>query len=533
MLTRRRILWITAVSALIIRGIFASFFASTPFVSYHLVPGLDMQTLLRFSEWTGERSFPAFFTFHRLLLFVIWFINGQNHCVWAVFAVQALAGCAGCMATADIIRKFTGSRKAALTGGLLSAVYLPLLVYEFSILQETFMVNFALLAFWSMLHALHKRFTIGSGILTAAAFFAALAGRPAAVFWCGILAVIAILRMRQLRMLKRLLLPGAFLALLLFSAALFNRCNYGIFSPFYFVLPYTLQYNLSPESTETATGDDVTVSGVWQSGIKALSRIPRLFKHGELPENQNVYFWEEHNLFFLLLPGSGILIPCAAAGIMVLLLSGAWKTRYRMFLWPLIALALPLCAREPIGRYRLMLVPYFFIITLSAVVIYCRLKTVPKRVVALLGAAFGAAFALHGGEVPQRIRPSDYHARAIALENGGTVSPEAVLSDYFLYWQAENFASVRAFRVMMDKALACRNIEIALNVALQAESAGKINPDLIEYYRAWCYALLEDPVKVAGYLQKIRNVRSLPPDACEKAFMLRNRTLEILKRNRK
>ena len=73
MLNKRKIIWVTAVIAIITRMVFYALFAGTMFRYYHQVSGLDMQTLLRFSEWgTGGDAIPLL-TPHRLMLFLNWF----------------------------------------------------------------------------------------------------------------------------------------------------------------------------------------------------------------------------------------------------------------------------------------------------------------------------------------------------------------------------------------------------------------------------------------------------------------------------
>ena len=59
MLTRKKILLTVILAALTVRSVFAIAFSQSFFANYHLVPGLDMQTLLRFSEWqAGNETAP-------------------------------------------------------------------------------------------------------------------------------------------------------------------------------------------------------------------------------------------------------------------------------------------------------------------------------------------------------------------------------------------------------------------------------------------------------------------------------------------
>ena len=518
-LTRKNILITVAVCALAVRLIFAWFFSSSYFAGYHRVPGLDMQTLLRFSEWNTGKDTTPFFTFHRLLIYLDWIIGGRNHHVWLIFAVQNLTGILGTLCIADTIRKLSGNRIAALAGGIAAGLYLPFMVYEFSILQECFMVNFALFAFWGMLNALHKRFSPASSLIFAAGCFAASAGRPAAVFFIGAMLLFCGYKMR--RKLKKTVPFAAVLAGFFLFAMIFNRITGGNFSPFYNVMPYTLEYNADPATPQKQ-------STVFQAAKNAASRVPTLFKYGELPENQNIYFWCEKIPVFHLLIAPGLLIPLAAAGIMVILFSGAWKKRYGLLLLPVITLALPLCAREAIGRYRLMLVPYFFMISGCAAVIFLKLKAPRQRGIILFGAGAGAFFSIYQGDVPMRIRQSDYSAYAIAMEHTPGAYPTAVVDAYYDYWQAHNFRSEYAYRMIMDKSLKYKAFETAATASSQALANG-INPDLIRYYLAWSFALQENPQEVYNMLSGIRNPASLPEELRPAAVKLWNDTIRIMR----
>ena len=135
MLTRKNILFATFGIALAVRAAFAGLVSSSLFRYYHHVPGLDMQTLLRFSEWgSGVPDAVPFFSPHRILIYLDFLLHGNAHHVWNIFAVQALLGALGCAATADLALKLTGKRRGALTTGILAATYLPSLIYEFSVL---------------------------------------------------------------------------------------------------------------------------------------------------------------------------------------------------------------------------------------------------------------------------------------------------------------------------------------------------------------------------------------------------------------
>ncbi len=529
MLTRKKILLSVAAAALIIRLIFAFSFHNSFFVSYHLVPGLDMQTLLAFSEWGGGHDHSPFFTFHRVFIFLNWFCCGQTHCVWNIFILQSLIGILGAICITDLILKFSRARKIALVTGMLSASYLPFLVYEFSILQENFMMNFTFFAFWATFNAWHKRFNPSSSIILIISFFAMLAGRPAAVLLAITLIALSIYKMYRKKQPTKVILPIAILIFLLSAAAIFNYSFCGIMSQFYNAMPYTIQYNLEVAGTTPDTPPGLQKQNALLLAIKqAASRTPAMFKYGELPENQNIYFWCEKLPLLDYFPAPGLIIPLAVAGIMIVIFSGSWKKRYGLLLLPLITMVLPLCAREPIGRYRLMLVPYLFIIAACATAIFFRIKDVRMRGAMLFAAAIGAFFSIHNGDVPQRIRPYDYLSWAIAMENSSGTPAEEVLEAYYDHWQAYNFHSDKAFSMLMDKCLGSGRIDLAAGAAQKAITGNLTDPDYIHYYLAWCAALQNDPQTVNYHLTHILHPENLPADMHQKYIMLTNDTRRIL-----
>ena len=527
---------LTALTALTVRVLFAIAFYFSYFESYHLVPGLDMQTLLRYSEWTGENSYPPFFTFHRLMIFLIWLVNGKTHCVWAIFILQCLTGILGAVCVADIVRKISGNRLAALICAIASSCYLPALMYEFSVLKETFAVNFMLFLFWSMLNALHRKFDLKSSLLFGLCCFAALEGRLAVLPAVGLCGIYCIVKMWKHRKVKRVLACALLPAILLLTASVFNKyCGNWPFSPFFNLVSYTLTYNNSsnsgaaPGNSDTVSGPPGKAAAAIRTITQAASRVPKLFKSGELPENQNIYFWCKKIPVMNIFIAPGVLIPLAAAGIMVILLSGEFKRRYGLLLLPVLMLVLPLCAREPIGRYRLMLTPYFFMISACAVMIFLKLKSPRRRGIVLMGAGVGAFFSIHNGDVPQRIRYSDYRSYAIAVANTPDVSKEEILNTAYEYWEATGFRSSAAFEMMMGRCLKNGELQFGRAVIKQAAANG-IDANVIYYFNAWIYALENQPDAVKTELEKIR---VLPPELQQKAARLYYDTIRILNKDEK
>lgn len=525
-LSGKKILLTTAAIATAVRIAAFIVFRDSFFAGYHLVPGLDMQTLLRFSEWGNGENSVIFFTFHRLLIFLEYLVCGKEHCVWIIFAVQSIIGITGTLCITDLILKLTGKRKTALFCGILSAMYMPLIVYELSVLQETFMVNFALFSLWSMFYALHKRFTIPSALLLAFSLFAALAGRPAALFMCTGIIVFSIFKMAKRKLLKRTVLPAAVLLILLSGASLFNYLGGQHFSPFYNVMPYTLQYNAIQESPQQP-------ASLFQAARNAVGRVPRLFKYGELPENQNVYFWCEKLPFFDLLPGPGLPVPGAVAAIAVIILSGEWKKRYGIILAAIAFLTMPLCAREAIGRYRLMLIPYFFIICGCGAAVFMRTKDFRHRIILSAGIATGIFFSIYRGAPPEKIRLSDYAAYAIAAANTPETPEQIITEQCRIYWEKSLFSSEPAFTMYADRLMRTGDFKNFFPVAGEAISGNKVNPDLVHYFTAIAFAMQNMPYEVDMQLKQLRDINSLSPPQRKNVLLLRNKTDAILEKLKK
>ena len=172
-----------------------------------------------------------------------------------------------------------------------------------------------------------------------------------------------------------------------------------------------------------------------------------------------------------------------------------------------------------------MLVPYFFMLAACGAVVFSRLKSPRKRVLALFGAGIGALFSLHNGGVPEKIRLSDYAASAIAAAQTPDADPETVIAEHLIYWEKSNYSSQAAFDMLMEQLLRFKQTELLRQIAIPALDNGKIVPDTIFYFAAWSYALENQPQKVWENLCKIRK---LPPDKQQKAIMLLNDTKKIL-----
>ncbi|MBE6363206.1 MAG: hypothetical protein E7054_06085 [Lentisphaerae bacterium] len=535
MLNKRKIIWVTAVIAIITRLVFYALFAGTMFRYYHQVSGLDMQTLLHFSEWGNNPDVPPFFTIHRTVIYLLWKFNNGVHAVDALFLLQSISGILGAVAVADLILMLTGRRKAALAGGVLYAVYLPFLIYEFSVLQETFAVNVLLFAVWSLFYARKRHFALLPSLSSGLLWGLSLTGRPVAVpvvlaavtgvfLWC-----------RRRKILKNW---GIFLLGILLTAggaSVFNHIHGWKYGPFYNVLPYTVQYNTGNTGT-SGTVKSVNIQNSYGRKLlttagKMLIRTPQMLSVRELPENQNIYFWRHKMPETSLLPGPEILMTLTVFSLCVLLFSGAWKHKEGVILWILL-MAPALCGREAIGRYRLMLCPYFIIIAVSGIAYLYRMKKGRTKLISgIVSAVIALSAAVYEMNQNHGLRLSDFHSWAIATESvhGNT---EQTLDAYYDYWQRSAMRNNRAFQAMQGAAMRASRFDIAARVIQQAELAGGVNRSLIAYFVGLIHVGNNDPYRVMAAFSNIKP-EELPPDLQQNYHMVKRDSLRIIQQLQK
>ncbi|MCI5779533.1 MAG: hypothetical protein MR051_06950 [Lentisphaeria bacterium] len=502
MTIRTKVFVCTFGFAAAVRGVFAYLVSVSMFRNYHRVAGLDMQTLLRFAEWgNGGPGAVPFFSPHRLLLGLDWLMRGGSHSVGTIFAVQALLGALGCAAVADMMLSFTGKRRGALIAGGIAALYLPALIYEFSVLQDSFALNFTLFAVWGTLRAWKRRFAPAPAALCALLWSLAMTGRPTALGCAAAFGGWSLWQLHRRGLIRRAILPAALVCILLGAYSAFNRRYGWDFSPFYQVMPYTRVSNAAPGAPPAT---------VWQVTLHAAGRSPRLFSAREIPENHNLYFWCEKLPVLHAFPAPGALLPCAVAATAALITAGAFRRRFFWYIFiPILTLALPLCAREAIGRYRLTLTPYLILAAVTGFYAFRKLP-VRRQALALLLGGTAAMLSLLDARSAPRVRAEDYHAWALAVEATPGAGKQAILNAFGDYWQETGFRSAKAFRAIVDRALQFRDLPLSAAIVTQAYRNG-ISPDLVGYYHGWIFMLADDPASVERIYSRI-DPRRLPSE---------------------
>ena len=482
--SRKKLLLVVAVAGLLVKTAEFVVWFFSQFRYYNFVPGLDMETLLRFGEW-GTEGNGFFFTPHRALVAAWWAANGRAHFVPGIVAVQALCGVLGAVLCADLaLRFFRRDKAAALVCGAFYLLYGPFFVYEFSVLQEVLALVLILLAFYTAVSARSRRGFVGAGL----ALGLCVIGRPTAFLFVPLM--FGFMAYREFKVRRRrsgagkdLLsaLGGACAVLCLVSVV--NRICGGNWSCFFDVLPYSLEFNAAAPSTAPAAA--AAGNPYWRMFVNAVSRAPKLLLPYELPENLNYHYLLDPVPLLRYLPGPLLLLPLALAG-MVLLMILKFRRAAALLWLPLLSLALPLCVRDPIGRYRLTLVPYLILCGGYWFHSFVVSRRMSRRLPLLLvAAACGALmWTLHR----PYLRGSDYLTHALALErqNGGRPSPE---SWRILYtgWERGGFGYRKLGLRLYLQLEECGRRDaaqavLALGVARAPEK------DVYCYYTALCHA---------------------------------------------
>ena len=470
--------------------VYASWLDS-PLRWFHRVPGLDMQTLLEF----GQRLVDGIglFNLHRTLIAGVWLANGGAHHVEFLAAVQCVLGILSALLVTRITLHLFGKRSWALAAGIVTALYSPALMYEVTMLQESIVTFAVLLSFAGWLRAREKRFSPGRAVTAGILLGLATIGRPTALLWAGCAVIFSFPPFRRGSSVRRALLVAAGCVGLWLSVGLLNQFHTGSFSPFFNVLPYATTVNAPPESAASpappaaqpeSSPSISPLKPFLRIGWNALRRIPLLFFADEIPDNLNFYFIRQEFLPLRFLPGPELLIPAAVAGILLLIGSGRLLRREGLVLLIVAMLAPPLCGLHPVGRYRLLLYPYFAILAVYAFGWMSFRERLPRRTRILIGtgvlvAVFGANQVLGTGSF---LRSTDFVAWGIAAEYPEG-RPTAVSMQSFGRALALSGGRNQSAAVnLLTRLIGVRQFDAALALARREQEVPGINRSLMHYY---------------------------------------------------
>jgi len=469
----------------------------TPLGKIHCVPGLDMETLLKFSCWGQPGATDPLFVPHRMLIAFFARLCGPEGCVPWVLLVQCLCGTLGAVLVSDCARRLWRRDAAGLIAGLTFAAYGPFLLYEVSLLQEALLVNGFVLSFWLLLVLRDRE---QEPLLPAV-----LAGLTAGFFTCG----------RPAGVLFALSLPFAAVALapaerrravglaaacgllgMWGVAAGFNHVFSDSWSPFFHVVPYAVAVNTGDPGAAVSAGS--LLETLW----RMFQRIPLLFSPREYPENLNWYFFRITIPGWKFLLGPGLVLLFGVGSLVWFAASRkCWRQGWIVLL-PLVTLAPLLAVREPIGRYRLLLIPYLLILIAGSAALSIPRSGLIRRDLRtrfpdlLAGLAMMALFlAVPTGN--SLLRVSDYLSWGIACEADKDFD-RAYLA-YRTAWEGSGFASNDALIRLLWLEQAQGNVPAMEQALEEGVLAGKADPGLLWYFSAKT-ALLSGNAEKARFL---------------------------------
>jgi len=453
-----------------------------------------METLLRFGEW-GTPGNSFFFTVHRLQVFLFHYLNNGTHPVLWHTLWQSLLGIAGAVMLADIALKLSGKKVLALVAGILWALNPVELMYEFTTLQDS-LVNFGIiLSIWSFLIARKHHFSLFYALGAGGAVGVAATGRPVAI---GLVLLLSVWNFQYLYRrklpLKRIfgLITGIIAVWLCFSAVNFRQG--GTFNCFFNPVPYAVSVNTDQDAVACNTAQQPVCRfiPILKTSLKMAARIPQVWSPTEIPENLNIYFLRTKIPFFRI-PFEFIPL-CAAAGLLLMLLTGAWKKRAGFILLPIAALVFFICIREPIGRYRLLLLPWFVLLTVW-LISFCNTHSRALVLSLILGGLMIGRCFLYAPP----LRAADYAAWGWALEKEAKqITPEVIKHfqlAYLLKPEANNAVA------LITRAMRTDNRDLAEKTAQHWMSVSN-NAPLACYYGA--LAAFPDHIRMKEFLSLVK-----------------------------
>ncbi len=485
--------WLTAVS--------------TPLGKMHCVPGLDMETLLKVSCWGQPGATAPLFVPHRMLIAALAWFFGAAGCVPWVLLLQCLCGALGAVLAADCARRLWRKDFATLIAGLTFAAYGPFLLYEVSLLQEALLLNGYLLSFWLLLVLRDREKPLLPAVLAGLSIGFFTCGRPAGVLFAFALPFAAAAQAPAGRKCASGFAAACGIAGIWAAAAVFNRVFSDTWSPFFHVLPYAVAVNTGDPAAAITTGS------VCASLLRMLARLPLLFSPWEYPENLNWYFFQEQFPSWKCLPGPGLIVPL---GTGALVWFAASRKRWKQG-WPvlivLLTLAPLLTVREPIGRYRLLLIPYLLIL-IAGWAAFCipadaeTRRDWRSRFPEILGGIVMLTLLLAVPVPRSCLRASDFLSWGIACENDGNW--KAAETAYLTAWQGSGFASNDALIRLLWLEQERGNFSAMDEALEEGIRAGKADPGMLWYFKAKT-ALLSGAPETARELLK-EPPASLSPD---------------------
>ncbi len=163
--------------------------------------------------------------------------------------------------------------------------------------------------------------------------------------------------------------------------------------------------------------------GIRDAASNFFEKLTLLFHHHEIPNNINCYFMRNSIDPLKYLVNSFFILPLAVAGLILILLKDGFTSKYFSLFVYLLALAIPIAIFLPLARYRLALMPLFFIFSVRPMAFIDKGTRLPGSIKTALFAlfmlsSFSISYLSTGGD-EKKFRAEDFVAYGIGLERSG------------------------------------------------------------------------------------------------------------------
>lgn len=423
------------IAATVIRIFLYSSWIESPFRYYHTIPGLDMQTHLRYMQQfiSGDSSFSLYkllFSFSRV------FSNGELSPPVIIF-IQQIFGVINAILTSFVCLCLFGNRGAAALSGVVFALYGTTLVYECFILPDSIFVFFVLFSLTVILCCRKSGFSPLLLLVSGASLALPLLVRFHAILWTFLSQfwLFSYNYRKSLRGIKFnfskslgfILWPATGSLIVLVFSSSYNlshrqsACpvpNLPCFS-YVFKVGYTENVkSLSmPVTEDSGSKEEISVS-LTRKLKNYAEKFLMTFHHYEIPDNINCYFVSSILTPLKFSIGSMFLFPLALIGMFMIIFQQKTMRKCSILFLYIISFAIPLVFFIPLSRYRIIFIPVFCIFSVYPLIYLCEKIRKTKKILAYYAVAVIALLFIMYPKIPSEsyFRSEDFTGFASVLE---------------------------------------------------------------------------------------------------------------------
>ncbi len=464
------------------------------------IPGLDMLT---------HRELGALFAQGKMIFTPYRFLVGLTGELKPLIIFQSLGGVAVAVLVAFIALRLTGNRLWALASGGLAALYAPALMYEHMVLQESTLALIACAALAAVLGAAGRRCGIWRVILAGGLLALVCTGRPVGVPWALVCSAWLLWRFWRRGDRKRGVLLLASGGGVLLAAMGYNLLVAGYGLPVYGGnLEYIATVGRSADlQTLNVEPRPLSLADMPRYAKNIGFNLLRLMRFPEVPDNLNYHFIVQRCNFGFWTVGPILLLPLALCGWLLAPLRG--RRFWGMAVLALL-LALPVAAFTPLGRYRLVLYPYFAFFAPMPFFCLLRWRKDWRRVAAVCAAMTLSFILTVPYDTPRR--SADYFAWGLALqkEPRRVHYPQEPAASYFALAHQAAPGNVNYTLTLIRTLMAQGRCAEVLEAAARSERAG-LRHAALDYYVGTALLVLLRPTEAAERLRRV-DAAALPAE---------------------